>query len=232
MGESYGTFIKGNDEAIMPYINACNIACGYHAGDPVHMQRTIDLAKAHEVEIGAHPGFPDLQGFGRRTMHLPDEELRAILVYQIGALEKMAHASGVPLNHIKVHGALNNLAARDEKTATIIATVAQEHFPDAYLYVPVNSVQSKIAQSLDIKYKVEAFIDRKYTSDYQLASRSIAGTVIHDPEIAFTHFQLMYTQSKIETLAGQMITLTADTFCIHGDNPGAVDILKRIHKAS
>lgn len=232
MGESYGTFIKGNDEAIMPYINACNIACGFHAGDPVHMQRTIQLAKAHNLEIGAHPGFQDLQGFGRRIMKLSEEELTAILIYQIGALEKMANAASVQMHHIKVHGALNNLAARDELTARVIANVALSHFPEAYLYVPVNSVQSKIAQELGIKYKIEAFIDRKYASDYQLASRSIQGSVIHDPKMASDQFFLMNKHHQVVNIDGETMPLQADTFCIHGDNPNAVDILKAIHQST
>jgi len=228
MGESYGPFIKGNDQALMPYIDACNIACGMHAGDPIHMQLTIQAAMNHGLEIGAHPGYPDIQGFGRRPMNYPADDLQALLYYQLGAFEKMVKVNGTHVTHVKAHGALYNLAAKDEETAIVIAKVIQDATPDAIIYVPANSIQLEVAKRMGLKYKIEAFIDRRYTKDLQLASRNTKGAVIENSASALEQVKSLFHSREITTIESEKRNIEADTFCIHGDNPSALDIVKKI----
>lgn len=228
MGESYGPYIIGNDRALMPFISACNIACGLHAGDPIHMQKTIEDALQHNVEIGAHPGYPDIPGFGRRSMHFEEHELKVLLLYQLGALEKLVIANNGTVSHVKAHGALYNAAAKDESIARIIAEVVKMALPNAYLYAPANSVQLEIARQAGLEVKIEAFIDRKYTDALQLASRKISGAVIENEELALQQLRSMVYDNQVTTIEGNKKTIEADTYCIHGDNPKALDIIKKI----
>jgi UPF0271 protein len=229
MGESYGPYSLIDDERLMPYIHAANIACGYHAGDPVSMSKTVQLAIKHNIEIGAHPGYPDLQGFGRRNMDIDPETLKSMMLYQIGALRAIVESHSGELHHVKAHGALYNHASKDRNTAYAIANAIKELSGEITLFVPPNSELWNAAISLNLSFKIEAFIDRKYNNDLSLASRKIEGSVIHDPKQAQQQLSLLRSKNKVVTIDGLEKNIKADTYCIHGDNPQSLDILKLIH---
>lgn len=228
MGEGFGSYHLMDEEAVMPYISAVNIACGYHAGDPDTMAATIDLAVTYGTEIGAHPGYPDMQGFGRRAMDIDSATLENMIVYQIGALRAIAMARGGVLRHVKAHGALYNYTAHHEGGAKCILQAVASISPELTLYVPMNSLLSQIAQDLAVPIKVEAFIDRRYNGDLSLVSRKQQGSVITDPAAAMTQLKGMITEHRVRSIDGKDIAANADTFCIHGDNPKALDILRYI----
>lgn len=212
MGESYGPFKVGNDEALMPLIDACNIACGFHAGDPWHMEKTIDLALEHKVLIGAHPGYPDLQGFGRRPMHIPAKELSAIIKYQIAALKGMLESKGGNLHHVKPHGALYNAMANDIALAkTVIEAI---HAIDSTLPLMglAGSCLQQYAESHQVPFIPEAFADRYYEPHGMLRSRTLANAVIVDPEKATQQVIQIAYQQHVSTYEGPLIPLAAQSF--------------------
>jgi len=229
MGESFGPYKLINDEALMPFINAANIACGYHAGDAATMDLTVRHAIEHRLEIGAHPGYPDLQGFGRRAMDIDPSTLRAMIIYQIGALQAIAKTYGKELDHVKAHGALYNHASNDKESANAIVSAVQAISPSLTLYVPPNSELLNAATELNIPVRIEAFIDRKYNADLSLASRKINGSVITNPEQALKQLKSILQDQVVSTMDNKEVRIKADTYCIHGDNPSAIDILKLIH---
>lgn len=228
MGESFGRYQLVDDEALMSHISACNIACGFHAGDPVVIDKTIKLAIAHGVEIGAHPSYPDLQGFGRRTMDIAEDQLEKIIRYQISAMIGMTSSNKGQLLHVKPHGALYNKASIDRPTARAIVKAVKALSSDLVLYAPFQSILNEEAQNVNLKVSFEAFIDRHYNNDLSLVSRSIDGSVIVDPVIAKNHVLRMHKEGNVQTLDGDKVSIQADTFCIHGDNPSAIDILQYI----
>jgi 5-oxoprolinase (ATP-hydrolysing) subunit A len=224
MGESFGRYMLGDDTAMLDVITSANIACGLHAGDPLVMQRTVDQAVAKHVAVGAHPGYPDLQGFGRRAMGLSDAEIQAYLIYQIGALEAFAHANGTRLAHVKPHGALYNLAAQDADVAETVAR-AIAHYDGRLIVVTLpGSALALAARGLGLTVAHEAFADRAYTETRQLVPRGQPGAVIHDPDEVAARAVRMATRGEVETLTGTIIPLHIDTLCVHGDTPGAVEI--------
>ena len=228
MGESFGTYRLIDDEALMPYIDAANIACGFHAGDAVTMSETVSLALKHNLEIGAHPGYPDLQGFGRRDMDIDPKTLKSMILYQIGALRAIVESQGGRLHHVKAHGALYNNASRNAGTALAIVSAVKEISDIIILYVPPNSELLKAALSMDLPVKIEAFIDRKYNQDLSLVSRKISGSVIQYPEQAWGQLSDMVINNKVTTIDDSKVTIKAETYCIHGDNPSAQEMLKFI----
>lgn len=228
MGESFGTYSLIDDEALMPYIQAVNIACGFHAGDPVTMSRTVALALKYGLEIGAHPGYPDLQGFGRRYMDIDPPTLKSMILYQIGALRAIVDSQGGHLHHVKAHGALYNHAAKDPETANAIVEAVNEISTELVLYVPPSSELLNAAIALDLPVKVEAFIDRRYNQDLSLVSRKIQGSVIHDPSQTWHQLSDMLIHNKVTTIDNNKVAITAETYCIHGDNPSAPEILEFI----
>lgn len=228
MGESFGTYRLIDDEALMPYINAANIACGFHAGDAATMSSTVALALKHGIEIGAHPGYPDLQGFGRRNMDIDPQSLKSMILYQIGALRAIVESQGGQLHHVKAHGALYNYASKDAKSAIAIATAVKEITSTIVLYVPPNSELLKAAIALDLPVKIEAFIDRRYNQDLSLVSRKIPGSVIHEPSQAWNQLSEMIVNNKVKTIDNAEVAIAAETYCIHGDNPRAQEILQFI----
>lgn len=228
MGESYGNFIVGNDAAIFPHITSTNIACGMHAGDPYHIQKTIEMAIAHGVQIGAHPGYPDLQGFGRRVIPMSTEELSACIKYQVAALKGMVESAGGQLKYVKPHGALYNEMAKNEKEASTVVKAIKSIDPTLMIMGLAGSHMKKIVETEGMTFIAEAFADRRYEADGKLMSRTKDNSVIHNAKAAVNQVLSVVKNGYTQTLNGEKVELKAQSFCIHGDNPQAVEILKAI----
>jgi UPF0271 protein len=227
MGESFGRYTLGNDEAIMPFITSANIACGLHAGDPLVMRQTVRLAKQHGVAVGAHPGWPDLQGFGRREMSLMPDEVEAFVLYEIGALAAFAKAADMELYHVKPHGALYNQAVKDRNLANAIAHAVKRFSGGLILVGLAGSGLVEAGVEAGLRVANEGFPDRNYNPDGTLMSRKLAGAVIESPEeVAANAIRL--AQEGID-FSGQRIRI--DTLCLHGDNPYAVQNAKLVRDA-
>jgi UPF0271 protein len=224
MGESFGRYSLGNDEAIMPFITSANIACGLHAGDPPVMRQTVRLAKQYGVAVGAHPGWPDLQGFGRREMSLTPDEAEAFVLYQIGALAAFAKAEGMELYHVKPHGALYNQTVKDRNLAKAIAGAVKKFSRDLVLVGLAGSGLIEAGVEAGLRVANEGFPDRNYNPDATLMSRKLAGAVIESPEeVAANAMRL--AQEGID-FSGQRVRI--DTLCLHGDNPFAAQNAKLV----
>lgn len=228
MGESFGRYRLGEDETIIAHITSANIACGFHAGDPLVMAKTVALAKANGVAVGAHPGYPDLMGFGRRRLDTAPGEVKNYLIYQIGALAAFAKAEGVGLQHVKPHGALYNLAARDERIAEEVIAAVKAVDPGLILMALAGSTLVRMAEAAGLRVAAEAFPDRAYAADGQLAARSLPGAVIHDEAAVAQRVLRLVKTGTLVSIEGKEITLHADTLCIHGDTPGAWKLAKAI----
>lgn len=228
MGESYGVYTLGYDEAAMPYVTSINVACGFHASDPSTMLKTIRLAKKYGVAIGAHPSFPDLAGFGRRFMEVSTEEIKADVIYQIGALWALCKTEGLTLQHVKVHGALYNTAEKDSEVAAAIAEAIKAVDSALYMVCLANSAMVTAAKNVGVKYVEEAFADRSYTKQGTLVSRKQPGAVIHDPAIVAKRVVSMVKDKSVQTIEGEVIPISAQTICVHGDTPGAVEMITAI----
>lgn len=230
MGESFGRYTIGNDEAMMPYITSANIACGYHAGDPLVMDRTVRLAVKHGVGIGAHPGFPDLMGFGRRQMQLAPEEIENYILYQIGALAAFTRAAGAELGHVKAHGALYNMAAKDVELARAIVRGIGRFSKDLIVVCLAGSAMVEVAEEAGLHVAREGFADRAYNPDGTLRSRRLPGAVIEDPQAAAERAIRMVREGVVVAHTGEEIPLRVDTICVHGDTPTAVEMAKAIRR--
>ena len=226
LGESFGAFTIGDDEAMMRVITSANVACGFHGGDPLVMDRTVCLAREHHVQVGAHPGFPDLGGFGRREMRLSEDELRTGLVYQIGALATLARAQGVSLQHVKPHGALYNMAARDEATARTVAAAVAAADPSLILVVLDGSVAERMGREAGLRVAKEAFGDRGYHRNGALVGRSHPGALVTDPAEVARRVVRMVTEGVVDAVDGGEVRLTPHTICFHGDTPGAPELVR------
>ncbi|WP_299824707.1 5-oxoprolinase subunit PxpA [uncultured Pontibacter sp.] len=231
MGESFGAFTIGNDEAILPYVTSANIACGYHAGDPLVMRRTVQLALKHQVAIGAHPGLPDLVGFGRREMAVSPAEVYAMTAYQIGAMQAMAKAEGAKLHHVKPHGALYNMAAVNPALAQAIAEAMYKICPEAILYGLAGSALIKSGNEIGLVTASEVFADRTYQQDGTLTPRNHADALISQSEKAVQQVLRMIKHGKVISQQGTEVSIQAETICIHGDGPHALDFARYINKA-
>ena len=233
MGESFGAYKIGLDEEVMKYITSANIACGWHAGDPMVMNHTVKLAKEHGVGLGAHPGFPDLLGFGRRNMDCAPEEIKNYVIYQVGALQAFCKANGVELTHVKPHGNLYLTAVEKEPVARAIAEAIVAVNPEL-AYVALAGAKGKlmteIGKEVGLKVRYEAFPDRAYSPEGTLVSRREPGAVIKDPEAVAERTLLMAKQGKMIAVDGSEIALKPDTLCVHGDNPSAVDLVRVIRE--
>ncbi|HBZ26537.1 MAG: lactam utilization protein LamB [Bacteroidetes bacterium RIFOXYA12_FULL_40_10] len=229
MGESYGEIIIGNDSAIMPFISSANIACGFHGGDPLTIEKTICLALKYGVSVGAHPSYNDLKGFGRRPMHLSKAELRSAILYQVGALKSMTETLGGVLNHVKPHGALYNSASSNYEMSRVIAETIKEIDPSLKLVCLSQSKMIDAAHDVGLPYISEAFADRAYNDDGSLVSRDIPGAVITNEDKVVERVLLMITEGVVETINGKVISIQADTICIHGDNEQAPNLAKAIY---
>ena len=230
MGESFGVYRLGFDEEMMSHITSANIACGYHAGDPIVMERTIALAKNHGVSVGAHPGFPDLVGFGRRNMELTPQEVRNDIIYQAGALAAFAQIEGVSLQHVKPHGQLYNLAAKDKPMTEAICDAISALGKNLILVALSGSQMAEIATKSGLKVAREAFADRAYHRDGSLVSRKREGSVIDDPERVAERVIQMVQEGKVQSIEGDLIDLEVDSVCVHGDTPGAVQLAQTIRR--
>lgn len=228
MGESYGRYTLGNDEEMMKYITSANIACGFHAGDPKTMDETVQRALQHQVSIGAHPGFPDLNGFGRRLMQITSEEAYQIVLYQIGALQGFVQANGGQLHHVKPHGAFYNLAAANASIAEAIAEAIYKLNPELILYGLANSQLTLAGEKLGLRVAHEVFADRTYQKDGTLTPRNQEHALIHDPELAIQQVLTMIKEKRVHTVAGEEIPIQADTICIHGDGAQALQFVINI----
>ncbi|MDT0678373.1 5-oxoprolinase subunit PxpA [Autumnicola musiva] len=217
------------DAELMPLISACNIACGGHAGNSVSISRTIDLAIANNVEIGAHPSYPDKENFGRKSLKLPDEDLIASIIEQVKLVKKIAEEKGGKISHVKPHGALYNDAAKNKKTAEIVLDSLRQIEGDFTLYAPYNSIISRLAKP-EIKVVFEAFADRNYNADLSLVYRSKPNAIIHQEEAVFKHVFQMFSEGKIRNGNESEINIKADTFCLHSDTKNSVQILSFLNK--
>ncbi len=224
MGESFGPWSMGDDAALLNIVTSANIACGAHAGDPDVMAHTMALARDNGVGIGSHPGFADLQGFGRRRMTVPIGSLQNSIRVQVGASLGMARAQGATVRHIKLHGAMSNMSCEDEGMARALYEAALSVDPDLIVMVLAATQQLKAVQSLGCAYACEIFADRAYNDDATLVDRSLPGAVIHDPDIAGARMVEMVKAQAIITDSGKHIPTPIDTICLHGDTPTAVQI--------
>jgi UPF0271 protein len=234
VGESFGKYKLGMDEELIPLISSANIACGFHAGDPAVMRRTVALAARHGVAVGAHPGLPDLLGFGRRYMEVSLEEIRDYSTYQIGALQAFASAAGLTLQHVKAHGALYNMAVRNVGIWEAMAEVLAGLNRDLILVILAGSNRravKAIGAHYGIRIAFEFFADRAYNPDGSLVSRLEPGAVIHDHQVVAARVLKMATEGKVVCRDGSEIELTGDTICIHGDNPAALTLAGTIREA-
>ncbi len=228
MGESFGNYEIGMDEKIMNYVSSANLACGYHAGDPNVMAERVKMAKEKNVEVGAHPGYPDLMGFGRREMDVGSDELKNYITYQIGALNGFLKQHGMNLQHVKPHGALYNSTANDEDLGRAIVSAILDFDDDVILVGLSGSKILEIADEMGLKSAAEVFADRAYNSDKTLVSRKRDGAVIHDEEVVEKRVIKMVEDEAVETIDGEEISIEADTVCVHGDNPEAVALTKNL----
>ncbi|WP_200977239.1 5-oxoprolinase subunit PxpA [Echinicola sp. 20G] len=219
----------GSDAAIMPYITSCNIACGGHAGDDQTMQKTIELAIKNKLKIGAHPSYPDRENFGRLLMDMPLEKLKDSILAQIETLEKWVNLKGAQLHHIKPHGALYNEAAINPNIAKMFVQILTQRYPQTILYAQDGSIIAALAKDQGIKVEYEVFADRNYNDDLTLVNRKEPKAVLHRPEEVLPHLSSMIEEGTVKTLSGKSLPIKADTVCVHGDNPTALEITKAIY---
>jgi len=230
MGESFGDWTMGNDAALLDVVTSANIACGFHAGDPDVMARTMRLAQDKGVGIGAHPGFGDLQGFGRRRMTLSPDSLRNMIQYQLGASLAMARAAGSQVRHFKLHGALSNMASEDGDLARACYRAALEIAPDITILVLAATPMQQVAEELGCNWAGEIFADRAYNDDATLVDRKRPGAVIHDAGVAADRILGMVTENAIIAESGKRIATRVDTICVHGDTTEALDIARAVRE--
>lgn len=231
MGESFGAWTMGNDALAMPLIDQANLACGYHAGDPLTMQRSVALAVRHGVSIGAHPAYPDLQGFGRRSLSCSPEEVRALVLYQLGALEAFCRAAGTQVAYVKPHGALYNDLVRNDALLEAVLDACRSFrsgLPLMVLALPDNCREARLAEAAGVPLLFEAFADRAYQADGQLAPRRVAGAVHQDPEWILGQALAIARRQPFADIDGKPIRLQADSLCVHGDNPESLGVLRRL----
>lgn len=231
LGESFGPWPMGQDEALMDSISSANVACGFHAGDPGAMRATIALARTKGVAIGAHPGFQDLVGFGRREMKATPQEVEDLVLYQVAALAGMAAAQGARLQHVKAHGALYNMACRDRALAEAIARAVASLDRSLILFGLPNSELLRAGKAAGLEVAAEVFADRSYDPDGSLTSRHKPGSVIHDTPAVVARAIEMVRDKQVVAVDGSTIALQADTICLHGDTPGAAMLASRIRAA-
>jgi UPF0271 protein len=231
MGESFGAWTMGDDAGVMPHVSSINIACGFHAGDFMTMQRTVILAAEHGVAIGAHVSLPDLQGFGRREMAISPAEAHAATLYQIGALAAFVHAQGQRLHHVKPHGALYNMAAKDAGLAEAIANAVRDFDPQLILVGLAGSALPHAGAQLGLVVAHEAFADRRYRADGSLMPRREEGAVLEDVDAAVAQAVQIATHGNASTRDGRLVDIRADTICVHGDRPNAAIFARRLNAA-
>ena len=231
MGESFSIYQAGDDLGLLGYVTSANIACGFHAGDPRSMAATVKAAVARDVSIGAHPSLPDLQGFGRREMAVSPDEAYEMVVYQIGALKGFTDAAGVPLRHVKAHGALYNMAARDAVLSDAICRAVRDVDASLVVYALAGSKMVDAARNLGLRVACEVFADRSYQDDGSLTSRRQPGAMITDLQQSIAQVLDMVQHGFVRAVSGKEVPLQADTLCVHGDQPGALQFAQGLRTA-
>ena len=227
LGESFGRYTLGMDDKIIPLITSANMACGYHASDPVVMEKTIAMAKEAGIRVGAHPGFPDLMGFGRRNMNVSPAEARAYTLYQLGALDGFCRAAGIKLQHVKPHGALYNMAAKDYKLAEAI-----QSFDKNLIVLALSGGElARAAKDMGLRTALEVFADRGYEEDGTLVDRRKEGAMITDEQEAIDRVIRMVKEKKVTAVTGRDIPIQADSVCVHGDGVKALAFVEKIRAA-
>lgn len=231
MGESYGAWNMGQDDAILPFVSAANVACGYHGGDPGTMRKTVRAARALQVAIGAHPSLPDREGFGRRNMRISSQEAYDMVVYQVGALAAVAASQGTRLHHVKAHGALYNMAAADAALAQALCQAVADVDKSLVLYGLAGSALITAAESVGLRAASEVFADRAYQDDGSLMPRTQPNAMIEEVDQAIEQVLRMVRKGEVVTASGKVAAVRADTLCIHGDQPNALVFAKGISQA-
>jgi len=230
MGESYGAWKMGADAEVMPFITSANIACGFHAGDPATIRNTVRLAVDRGVAVGAHPSLPDLMGFGRRVMRISPQDLYDLVVYQAGAVEAFTRAAGAKLYHVKCHGALYNMAVDDEALSDAMVRAVKDLGSGVMLYALSRSKSFQLGKKAGIPVAGEVFADRGYSDDGTLAPRDRPGGMIEEPMAAVKQALAMIEEGYVTSLSGKRVAVSADTLCLHGDQPGAVSFAQALRK--
>ena len=228
LGESYGAWRMGDDDAMLAIVTSANVACGFHAGDPAGILQTLKAAAAHGVAVGAHVAYPDLVGFGRRNMDPTSAELVADVIYQIGALQGLARAAGTRVRYVKPHGALYNTIAHDERQASDVIAAMQAADPQLTLLALAGSPLVELARARGVAVVAEAFADRAYNDDGSLVSRRLPGAVLHDPDAVAERMLQWVERGELPSISGRPVRIEADSICVHGDSPGAVEMARRI----
>ncbi|QTF91040.1 5-oxoprolinase subunit PxpA [Halomonas sp. BM-2019] len=234
MGESFGPWVMGRDHEVMPHVDLANVACGFHASDPDVMRRTVRLAREHAVRVGAHPAYPDLVGFGRRSLACSPEEIENLVLYQLGALYGMCRAEGLELSYVKPHGALYNDMARDPETMTAVMRAILAFDPALPLMTLATrdtSAARELAEEQGVTLWFEAFADRAYDGEGRLVSRREPGAVHHDPEVIVDQARRIASGQPLTAIDGSELVLAADTLCVHGDNPESIAAVRAIRQA-
>ena len=231
LGESFGAYTIGHDALVMPSITSANVACGFHAGDATVMRQTCRLALEHGVAVGAHPGFPDLAGFGRRPLHASPSEVEDMVVYQVAALSGVVAAEGGRLRHVKPHGALYNMAARDRRLADAVAKAVATLDKDLVLFGLSGSCLLEAGRAAGLTVASEIFADRAYDRDGRLVSRDVPGAVIDDVSIVVNRAVQMVIDRHVTAITGESVALTAETMCVHGDTTGSAGLAAAIRTA-
>lgn len=231
LGESFGAYTIGMDDEVIPYITSANIACGYHAGDPVIMEKTVALCRRYGVHAGAHPGFPDLIGFGRRNLSSSPAEVKACVQYQVGALKAFCDGAGIPLRHVKPHGALYNMAGKDIRLARAICEGVYAADRNLVLLALSGSEMVAAAAETGLPCASEVFADRAYQADGSLVPRGRPGAMIEDEDEAIARVIRMAAEGKVTSIDGAEISLKADSVCVHGDGPRALAFVMKIRAA-
>lgn len=231
LGESFGAYKIGSDANVIPLISSANVACGFHAGDPAVMAKTVALCKESGCALGAHPGYPDLVGFGRRNLAVSPAEAKAMTIYQIGALDAFCKAAGIKMQHVKPHGAMYNMAAKDAALAKAICEAIYEYDKDLILMGLAGSQMLVQAKEMGLKCAAEVFADRAYEEDGTLVARSKPGAMIEDEEEAVARVIRMIKEGKVTAITGKDIAITADSVCVHGDGPKALAFVEKLRNA-
>ena len=231
LGESFGAYKIGRDSEIVPLVSSANVACGFHAGDATVMSKTVKLCRESGTSVGAHPGFDALQGFGRRNMTITPDEVAAIITYQVGALDAFCKSNGLKMQHVKPHGALYNMAAKDASLSDAICRAIYEYDPSLILMGLANSEMIKSAVKIGLPYASEVFADRAYEDDGTLVARSKPGAMIENEDEAVERVITMIKTHTVKTISGKTIEITPDSVCVHGDSEKALAFVEKIRKA-
>ena len=231
MGESFGAWVMGNDSEMLKIVSSANIACGFHAGDPLVMHKTLSLAKENHVGVGAHPSFYDIWGFGRRPIQGErPEDIEKIIIYQVGAIQAMALSVGHKVTHVKTHGSLGNMAAVDSSLANAVARAIRTIDRNLIFVIMPGTETEKAGEALGLRIAREIYADRTYDDTGNLTSRKLPGAVIHDPELAAGRVLRMVEEQAITAVSGKKIPVRIDTICVHGDNPAAVAMASQVRE--